>query len=129
MSGVLNGESAALVCTRWRGGSTSIGFPCNEQRRQGWREVGPISAETSDEEIDDRFAKTYPDEGENTRHVWASQVRRYLREIRVGDGVITYDPGERAYLLGRIESDVQWNETEVRESGLPDGALYRGRTG
>jgi predicted Mrr-cat superfamily restriction endonuclease len=84
----------------------------------GWIEVGPISADTPDEEIDERFSKTYPDKEPRARGVWANQVRRYLREIRVGDGVATYDPTERAYLLGQIDSDTEWK----------DGPLSRRRT-
>jgi hypothetical protein len=78
----------------------------------GWEQVGPISAEDPDEEINERFANTYKDKEQNTRAAWANQVRRYLREIRVGDGVVTYDPTERVYLLGRIESDAIWNPVD-----------------
>lgn len=85
----------------------------------GWNEVGPVSADTDDDEINRRFELAYPGKKKGARDVWASQVRRYLREIRVGDRVITYDPSERVYLLGRIESDAEWQ---------PERPLFRCRT-
>jgi restriction system protein len=33
-------------------------------------------------------------------------VRRFVRELKKGDGVITYDPERRLYFLGEIASDV-----------------------
>jgi restriction system protein len=74
----------------------------------GWHEAAPISAETSDEEVDRLFAEHLPNTGEGARSVWASQVKRFLREIRIGDEVMTYDPRERSYLIGRVESDAEW---------------------
>jgi hypothetical protein len=74
----------------------------------GWREVGPLSADVSDDEIDALFSTHYPNSEENARSVWANQVRRYLREIRIGDEIATYDPRSRQYILGRVESDVEW---------------------
>jgi hypothetical protein len=47
-------------------------------------------------------------------------VRRFVRELKKGDGVITYDPDRRIYLLGEIESDV-----ETRDHAL--GRLRRVR--
>jgi hypothetical protein len=78
----------------------------------GWREAGPISADMSDEEVDARFAEAFPEKEEATRNVWASQVKRFLREVRVGDTVVTYDATDRAYVLGRIESDATWVDEE-----------------
>jgi hypothetical protein len=79
----------------------------------GWAEVGEISPETPDEVIDERFASTYPNKEDNTRNVWANQVRRFLREIRPGDGVVTIDPSERAYFIGRIDSDAEWTPGDL----------------
>ena len=74
----------------------------------GWTEVGPVSESVSDEELAKRFKAKFPSERDNTRLVWASMVKRYVRDVHVGDGVMTYDPDKRVYLLGRIESGVEW---------------------
>ncbi|MFN8061847.1 MAG: restriction endonuclease [Vicinamibacterales bacterium] len=79
----------------------------------GWRDVGPLGSTTTDEEIARLFEEHYPEERELTRAIWAAQLRRFLKEMRVGDGVITYDPSHRIYLLGTIESDPEWWEQDV----------------
>ncbi len=74
------------------GGKSASDFRSTNSVGIGWDKVGPISPDTPDEEIDERFARAYPDNKENARNVYANQVRRFLREIRIGDGVATYDP-------------------------------------
>jgi hypothetical protein len=92
------------------GGVRAGDFRSTQSVGIGWTEVGPISPEIPDEQIDSRFADAYPQKEEKTRNAWAYQVRRFLREIRVDDRVMTYDPSERAYLLGQIKSDAEWRE-------------------
>jgi len=79
----------------------------------GWREVGPVTRATSDEELEAAFAKAYPDEKPGTRRTWMGTVRRFVRDVAKGDGVMTYDPEQRIYYLGEIESDL-----EARDHGL-----------
>src|SRR5262249_42557489 len=78
----------------------------------GWREAGPLESDAPDEEVDRRFAEAYPNKEEGTREMWASQVMRFLREIAVGDTAVTYDATDRAYLLGRVESEAFWVDEE-----------------
>jgi restriction system protein len=73
----------------------------------GWNKIGKLSPDVSDEELEHLFAKAYPEDKEGTRKVWAAQVRRFMREVEVGDGVATYDPNERLYLLGWVESGIE----------------------
>ena len=65
----------------------------------GWREAGRIGASEGDRQIDDKFAAAYPAWKEAARRMGAAQVRRFLRDIKVGDAVATYDPAGRMYLL------------------------------
>jgi hypothetical protein len=78
----------------------------------GWTEVGPIAASDGDADIDGKFDSTYPKRKEGSRRNGAAQVRRFLREIKVGDTVATYSPTGRLYLLGKITGDVTWREQE-----------------
>ncbi|ABF86946.1 putative type II restriction endonuclease [Myxococcus xanthus DK 1622] len=73
----------------------------------GWDKVGPLAPDLSADELEARFAKAYPEDKEGTRRVWAAQVRRFMRDVEQGDSAVTYDPNERVYLLGRIESGVE----------------------
>lgn len=91
------------------GGVRAGDFRSSQSVGIGWPEVGPISPDTPDDEIDKRFANAHPEE-EGARKVWANQVRRFLRELRVDDAVMTYDPSERTYFLGQIKSDAEWRE-------------------
>lgn len=43
----------------------------------------------------------------------ASQLQRFYDEFKVGDGVLTYDPGQRLYFIGTITSEVKNIEHEL----------------
>lgn len=92
------GKDAAFIEEFRSGGIVAI----------GWAEVGPLSADVTDTELARLFKEHYPTERDATRHVWAAMVKRFLREVHVGDGVVTYDPEQRIYLLGAIQSEVEW---------------------
>ena len=47
----------------------------------------------------------------------ASQVKRFVREIRDGDLVATYDPDRRLYHLGKVKSDVRIESRGVDAEG------------
>src|SRR5687768_15780509 len=40
----------------------------------------------------------------------AGQLYRFATELAVGDDVATYDSGRRLYYLGKITSEIQWDE-------------------
>lgn len=48
----------------------------------------------------------------------ASQVWRFVNDIRDGDWVITYSPPNRLYLIGRIAGPAQ-HHTDWAEQGMP----------
>jgi restriction system protein len=79
----------------------------------GWREVGPVPPSVADDDLTRMFRESFPEERELTRAIWIAQLRRFLNEMRIGDGVVTYDPGHRVYLVGTIESDPEWREQEL----------------
>ena len=79
----------------------------------GWSELGPISADVSDDEQGARFSAFYPDEKPGTRRAWQSVVRRFIKDINVGDGVMTYDPDQRLYFLGEIASGLEARKHEL----------------
>ena len=71
----------------------------------GWGEVGEVDAQTPDREIRRLVNKTYPREKPKTRATWTSLVRRFIKEVGIGDPVVTYDNDSRMYHLGAIRSD------------------------
>ncbi|MFC1707989.1 restriction endonuclease [Planctomycetota bacterium] len=40
-------------------------------------------------------------------------MKRFLRELTVGDPVATYDAGQRRYYLGTIKSDAEWRDQHL----------------
>ena len=71
----------------------------------GWGEVGEVDAQTPDREIRRLVNKAYPREKAKTRATWTSLVRRFIKEVGIGDPVVTYDNDSRMYHLGAIRSD------------------------
>lgn len=79
----------------------------------GGTELGEIDASTSKQEILRRYREVHPQESEGALAVWASQIRRFFNEIRVGDGVVTYDSDKRVYVLGTVQGEVRRNDHEL----------------
>jgi restriction system protein len=79
----------------------------------GWKQVGYVDPNVSDAELAKRFQAAFPQERDGSRKAWAAQIKRFLREIKVGDAVATYDLEQRRYFLGTIESDAQWRDADV----------------
>ena len=46
----------------------------------------------------------------------ASQIKRFLDEVSIGDRVVTYDRDRRLYLLGEITSSPQWRPDDLPET-------------
>ncbi len=76
----------------------------------GWNEVGPVDPGIDDGGLDRGFQTAYPTDREGTRKSGAAQVKRFLRELKVGDPVATYGSEQRSYFLGIIKSEAQWRE-------------------
>jgi restriction system protein len=108
----------------------------------GWRETGNYTDVQSRADLLERINHAYPDRTDRQNEVSTSQVWRFLREVQIGDIVITYDPTTRLYHLGKIagpprfapdeieqlpvQRAVKW-ETTVPRDELSDAA--RGRLG
>ena len=63
----------------------------------GWGEVGPILDADSSADILGRCAAAYPWDS-NGGH----RIRRFVREMEIGDAVVTYDNDNRMYHVGMI---------------------------
>ena len=68
----------------------------------GWAEAGPIGLTESDAYLKRRFEALFPGD----RAGW-HQAKRFVREVKIGDAVVTYDVGGRLYHVGTIRSDVE----------------------
>ena len=92
------------------GGTYADEFESNGIVAIGWSDVGALPPDISDHDIETRFAKAYPTWKEGSRKSGVGQVRRFLRDVKIGDRVMTYSPERRLYLLGNVSSDVDWRQ-------------------
>ncbi len=67
---------------------------------------GPVGPNDSDEDLRRRFEEASPEDKPGTRASWVAQVKRFVREVEVGDTVVTYDPETRHYHMGKFRTDV-----------------------
>lgn len=79
----------------------------------GWANIGEIDAQTPDAEIRRRMDEFYPWAGTGTRAAWTSTIRRFVKEVAIGDPVVTYDNESRLYHLGEIRSDAKRNAVDI----------------
>ena len=99
------------------GGVYAEHFLSNSVVAIGWADVGEIRPDDSDEEIKLRFEAVFPNDPPGKRSSSAGQVKRFVREVEVGDLAITYDQSSRLYHLGRVRSDTRIESREVSGEG------------
>lgn len=75
----------------------------------GWNETGDLSKVSTPEEIKRIVKEKYPNYKLGKINITAGQISRFRFDFEKGDNVITYDPGERIYLVGEIVSDYEYN--------------------
>ena len=94
------GRQAAFVDDFVSGGLVAI----------GWPKVGSVPRSITKPDLTRLMNAAYPDAKPGTRAVWVSNILRFLQAVDVGHEVVTYDPQQRLYFLGKVRSDVEWRE-------------------
>ena len=94
---------------QWMVRAGQRGFLIDEFRSRscvavGYSEMGDISGLDTPGQIALRHEEAYPDLSKNQRGASLGQLKRFLFQFREGDGVVSYDPNAREYLIGRIVS-------------------------
>jgi restriction system protein len=74
----------------------------------GDTKLGALAPSITKEGLLKLYAERYPELPEASRATWASQLLRFVTEVKVGDEVTTYDRERRKYLLGKITSEYEW---------------------
>lgn len=74
----------------------------------GYSLAGDYTLAESRDELVATFSKLSPQDPPQSVLVRASQAWRFLREVKRGDPVVTYDPNERVYHLGRIAGEPEY---------------------
>jgi restriction system protein len=81
----------------------------------GWADVGNIDASISKTELLQVYQQAYSSHSEGRAQVSVSQIIRFMREIKVGDAVMTHDRDKQMYYMGTISSDCKWKPDIIAE--------------
>ena len=81
----------------------------------GWGELGDMSPLDSRDAFNHAMARTFPEMKKMQIAIAAGQAYRFVREVKVGDRVLTYDPSARLYLVGTVASDYFFDPSLIKE--------------
>ena len=73
----------------------------------GWAALGDMNRLQSRADFTEAVAQSYPSMKVGQRASSAGQSFRFVREIALGDDVITYDRGERTYVVGEVTGEYE----------------------
>jgi len=121
-----------MVKPIWMVRAGEHGFRCEEFERQGivsigWPELGNLGLLTSREDFRQSTQRAYPDSRKLQAAVWAGQTFRCVREMNVGDGILTYSPPDRQYLVGTIVGEYAYDTALSPEQPNVRRVQWRGR--
>jgi len=83
----------------------------------GW-EIGDLTNIKNLEEIKNLIRKYSPDKKVGQINIAASQIYKFRFEFNTNDYVISYDPQNRVYLVGKIKSDYFYDDKFYPDSPL-----------
>lgn len=111
------------VPTMWRvaagrGGRYVDDFLANSTVSLGWHDLGDLTRFASRQALLDEARRIFPDRTERQLQVGMNQAWRFLNGIAVGDWVVTYQPAERRYHLGRVTGAAKHDPVDVEELQL-----------
>lgn len=76
----------------------------------GWGATGPFAKGVTREEVSRRVGQVWPEYNRYKLANAAGQIYRFVCEISEGDGVISYDPSRRVYLVGKVSGDSRYDQ-------------------
>jgi restriction system protein len=93
----------------------------------GCMAMGDMGALRTREEFVQQVERSYP----QAKKAWipgaAGQAFRFVREMQVGDAVVTYNPAQRAYLVGTVTGPYEYLATLCAEQPNLRRVRWRGR--
>lgn len=93
----------------------------------GWEELLDMRSLKSREDFYKAVAAAYPTAKKAQVAAAAGQIYRFVREIKVGDAVVTYDRSERIYLVGNVTGDYEYAPTVSSEQPNIRRVQWRGQ--
>jgi restriction system protein len=74
----------------------------------GWERVGDLTAVPTLEEIKAKMSAAYPQFKRGKMIAASSVVYKFRSELQEKDNVVTYNPAERKYFVGKVASEYQY---------------------
>jgi restriction system protein len=123
-----------FMTTTWmvragRNGDSLKDFVSRSLVAMGSTVLGEISSETSKPDLIAHFTSKYPDLRTGTQNARARQFARFILEVRVHDGVVTYDRVGRIYLIGTVISPWEWAPGLVSDKPYIRHVVWTGQVG
>jgi len=79
----------------------------------GWHKMGNLTNVHSQGDLKKKYIETYPEVKPGKVGNAVAVIYKFRSVLEVGDRVITYDPGNREYLVGSIESEYIYSTEEI----------------
>lgn len=93
----------------------------------GWQDLGNVGSLKSREDFNKAVAVSYPSAKKGYVIASAGQIYRFVREIKVGDAVVTYDRSERIYLVGNVLGEYEFAPSLSTEQPNIRRVRWRGK--
>lgn len=92
----------------------------------GWGEIGSLETLTTREAIFQKVQAAWPEWKKQAQRMATGQLFRLRSENKVGDGVVTYHPGRRMYLVGTIKGGYRYDPFFEKEDPNLRDVEWRG---
>ena len=93
----------------------------------GWAEMGDMAHLKGREDFASAAAVAYPNHTRAQIAASAGQAYRFVREVQIGDAVITYSPEQRVYLVGEIRSEYKYEPQRMENDPNVRDVVWVGR--
>lgn len=74
----------------------------------GWNQLGEVDPAITKPQLAQLYKQAYPDHSDGQAQVSASQIVRFMKDMKIGDSVMTHDRDKQMYYLGTVVSDCTW---------------------
>jgi len=81
----------------------------------GYKPLGDMTSMSDQSAIRNKYIASYPDVGPGVMPNQVAIFYKFRTVMQIGDDVITYDPQNREYLLGKILSDYYYKPNEITD--------------
>jgi len=74
----------------------------------GWNEIGNLTNVTDPNKIKEMVKDKYPNYSAGKLAMTAAQIKHFRFDIKNDDSVVTYDPQNRIYLVGKVQGEYKF---------------------